>query len=71
MKRITIEQAKQILLSDNTYRKDVYLVQNNVTKKKFYTTEKIGRHSVCRVDRTQCDPNKLDTYGFKIAYVVM
>lgn len=69
MKRITIEQAKEILNNDNTYRKDVYLVQNSATKGKFYTTGKIGRYSVCRVDRAQCNPNKLDVEGFKFAYV--
>ena len=70
MKRITIEQAKEFLLNDNTYRKDVYLVQNSTTKGKFYTTGKIGRYSVCRVDRGQCNPNKLDADGFKFAYIV-
>lgn len=69
MKRITIEQAKNILYNDNTYCKDVYLVQNSVTKEKYYTTGKIGHYSICRVDRTQCNPNKLDVDGFKIAYV--
>ena len=69
MKRITIEQAKEALLADSTYRKDVYLVQNGTTKGTFYTTGKIGRYSVCRVDRTQCDPNKLNAEGFKFAYV--
>ena len=69
MKRITIDQAKDILLADNTYRKDVYLVQNNSTKRKYYTTGKIGCYSVCRVDRGQCNPNNLDVDGFKIAYV--
>lgn len=69
MKRITIKQAKEILLADNTYRKDIYLVQNGTTKGTFYTTGKIGCYSVCRVDRSQCDPNKLDAEGFKFAYV--
>ena len=69
MKRITIDKAKEILLADNTYRKDVYLVQNANTKGKYYTTGKIGIHSVCRVDRTQCNPNGLKADGFKIAYV--
>ena len=69
MKRITIDQAKKILLNDDTYRKDVYLVQNSTTKGKFCTTGKIGRYSVCRVDRGQCNPNKLDADGFKFAYV--
>ena len=68
MKRITIEQAKEFLLNDNAYRKDVYLVQNSTTKAKFYTTGKIGRYSVCRMDRGQCNPNKLDAEGFKFAY---
>ena len=69
MKRITIEQAKEILLTDDTYRKDVYLVQNSTTNGKFCTTGKIGRYDVCRVDRGQCNPNKLDAEGFKFAYV--
>lgn len=69
MKRVIIEQAKEILLADNTYRKDVYLVQNTTTKAKYYTTGKIGSHSVCRVDRAQCDPNSLKSDGFKVAYV--
>lgn len=69
MKRITINQAKDILLADNTYRKDVYLVQNDTTKGKFCTTGKIGNYSVCRVDRGQCNPNSLDVDGFKIAFV--
>ena len=69
MKRITIEQAKEFLLNDSTYRKDVYLVQNSTTKDKFYTTGKIGSYDVCRVDRGQCNPNKLDVDGFKFAYV--
>ena len=69
MKRITIDHAREILRNDNTYRKDVYLVQNSATKGKYYTTGKIGAHSVCRVDRAQCDPNRLKADGFKIAYV--
>ena len=69
MKRITIKQAKEILLADSTYCKDVYLVQNSTTKGKFCTTGKIGRYAVCRVDRGQCNPNKLDAEGFKFAYV--
>lgn len=69
MKRITIDQAREILLTDNTYRKDVYLVQNENTKGKYYTTGKIGSHSVCRIDRSQCNPNALKADGFKIAYV--
>ena len=69
MKRITIEQAKEFLLNDDTYRKDVYLVQNSATKEKYYTTGKIGHYSVCRVDRAQCNPNKLNADGFKFAYV--
>ena len=69
MKRTTIDKAKEILLADNTYRKDVYLVQNANTKGKYYTTGKIGSYSVCRVDKTQCNPNGLKAAGFKIAYV--
>ena len=69
MKRITIDKAKEILLADNTQRKDVYLVQNANTKGKYYTTGKIGNYSVCRVDKTQCNPNGLKAAGFKIAYV--
>ena len=69
MKRITIDKAREILLKDNTYRKDVYLVQNTNTKGKYYTTGKIGSHSVCRVDRARRDPNSVKADECKIPCV--
>ena len=58
-----------VRINESIRDKDVYLVQNTNTKGKYYTTGKIGSHSVCRIDRAQCNPNSLKADGFKIAYV--
>ena len=67
MRRVTIDKAVKYLLADDTYRKDVYLVQNSTTKQRYHTTDKIGNFSICRVDRGQCNPLVLKGNGFKLA----
>lgn len=69
MKRVSITEAVNILKADTTYRKDVYLVQNVITKENYCTTGKLGNYSVCRVDRAQCNPETLKANGFKIAFI--
>lgn len=68
MKKITIDEAIQILKTDNTYRKDVYLVLNKNTRN-YCKTGKIGILDVCRTDRAQCNPDVLKVEGFTLAFV--
>ncbi len=68
MKKVTINEAIQILKTDNTYRKDIYLVMNKNTRN-YYKTGKVGILDVCRTDRTQCNPNTLKEDGFKFAFI--
>ena len=68
MRKITIDEAIQILKTDNTYRKDVYLVLNKNTRN-YFKTGKIGILDVCRIDRAQCNPNTLKADGFTFAFV--
>lgn len=69
--RVSIERAVKFLLADDSYRKCVYLIQNRQTKHRFYTTGKECGMAVCCCDRAQCQPETLELFGFKAAFIRM
>lgn len=68
MRRVPIEIAVEYLRNDDTYRKDIYVVLNKRNRNILDCTGRVGKYNVCRVDRGQCDLNRLSNIA-KTAFI--